>query len=90
MMLLVHEFLKSIMFLLIGFCSPSFGLPLTWKIKSGVRPLLLMDGTQEQYRHFSLVYFVFLKISKWPLHKPKGLRVKLCLYDRFLTFVYFT
>jgi hypothetical protein len=49
-----------------------------------------MDGTQGQYKYFSVVYFVFPEGSEWPLHKSKGPRVNFYLCDRFLTFVYFT
>lgn len=49
-----------------------------------------MDGTQGQYKYFLLVCFVFLEVSEWPLYKSKGPRVKFYLYDRLLTFVYFT
>jgi hypothetical protein len=72
------------------FFSPFFGFPLTQKTKSGVRSLALMDGTQGQYKYFSVVYFVFPEGSEWPLHKSKGPRVNFYLCDRFLTFVYFT
>lgn len=59
MMLCVHGFLKSIMLLLIEFCSPSCGLPLTQKIKSGVKPFHLMDGTQGNTSifHESILFF---------------------------------
>lgn len=49
-----------------------------------------MDGTHEQYKHFSLVCFVFPKVSEWPLPKSKAPRVNFYLYDRFLMFAYFT
>lgn len=88
MMLHIQGFLKSIMFSLIGFVL--LLLALTQEIKSGVRPFPLTDSTQGQYKHFSVVYFVFPECSEWPLHESKGPRVSFYLCDRVLTFVYFS
>ena len=92
MMLCVHGFLKSIMLLLIEFCSPSCGLPLTQKIKSGVKPFHLMDGTQGNTSifHESILFFQKSPSGHYISLRDHKLRVSFYLCDRFLMFVYFT
>lgn len=65
MMLSVHRFLKSIMFLLIGFCSPSFGLLLTQEIKSGGSGSP-SDGWHPGAIQAFFTSLCFLEFSKWP------------------------
>lgn len=66
MMLSVLGFLKSIMFLLIGFCSPSFGLPLTQKIKSGGLGSPSDGWHPGAIQAFFTSLFVFPEFSEWP------------------------
>lgn len=46
-----------------------------------------MDGTQGQYKHFSLVS-LFSRILQMAIYKSKGPRVNFYLCDRFLMLVY--
>lgn len=88
-MLSVLGFLKSIMFLLIGFCSPSFGLPLTQKIKSGGLGSP-SDGWHPGAIQAFFTSLCFSRILRMAIYKSKGPRVNFYLCDRFLMLVYFT